>query len=119
MFSTAIYTKGTSTNRGIVSCACADDFVVLCRSEDEAKEALAAVNRLLADRLGLTLSAEKTKVTRFPALSGALFPEHGKLFRHALVALRRHVPQSRPLDTHETAVHAVTPETGQTEIAHG
>ena len=65
MFSTAIYTKGTSTNRGIVSCACADDFVVLCRSEDEAKEAPAAVERLLADRLGLNLSAEKTKVTRF------------------------------------------------------
>ena len=29
------------------------------------KEALAAVERLLADRLGLSLSAEKTKVTRF------------------------------------------------------
>ncbi len=43
----------------------ADDFVVLCRSEDEAKEALTAVERLLADRLGLSLSAEKTKVTRF------------------------------------------------------
>jgi group II intron reverse transcriptase/maturase len=43
----------------------ADDFVVLCRSEDEAKEALARVEHLLADRLGLTLSAEKTKVTRF------------------------------------------------------
>ena len=65
MFSTAIYTRGTSTNRGIVSCACADDFVVLCRSEDEAKEGLAAVERLLADRLGLSLSAEKMEVTRF------------------------------------------------------
>jgi RNA-directed DNA polymerase len=43
----------------------ADDFVVLCRSEDEAKEALALVEHLLADRLGLTLSPEKTKVTRF------------------------------------------------------
>jgi group II intron reverse transcriptase/maturase len=43
----------------------ADDFVVLCRTEDEAKEARATVERLLADRLGLTLSAEKTKVTRF------------------------------------------------------
>jgi len=38
---------------------------VLCRSEDEAKEGLAAVERLLADRLGLSLSAEKTEVTRF------------------------------------------------------
>lgn len=43
----------------------ADDFVVLCRSEHEAKEALALVQRLLGDRLGLSLSPEKTKVTRF------------------------------------------------------
>lgn len=43
----------------------ADDFVVLCRSEGEAKEALALVEQLLADRLGLSLSAQKTKVTRF------------------------------------------------------
>jgi RNA-directed DNA polymerase len=43
----------------------ADDFVVLCRSEHEAKEALAIVTQLLKDRLGLSLSAEKTKVTRF------------------------------------------------------
>ena len=43
----------------------ADDFVVLCRSEQEAKEALALVIQLLEQRLGLTLSPEKTKVTRF------------------------------------------------------
>lgn len=43
----------------------ADDFVVLCRTEDEAKEALTVVEHLLADRLGLSLSPEKTKVTRF------------------------------------------------------
>jgi group II intron reverse transcriptase/maturase len=43
----------------------ADDFVVLCRSEAQAKEALILVEHLLADRLGLSLSAEKTKVTRF------------------------------------------------------
>ena len=43
----------------------ADDFVVLCRSEDESKEALVLVEHLLADRLGLSLSPEKTKVTRF------------------------------------------------------
>jgi len=43
----------------------ADDFVVLCRSEDEAKEALALVEHFVADRLGLSLSLEKTKVTRF------------------------------------------------------
>jgi hypothetical protein len=43
----------------------ADDFVVLCRSEQEAKEALALVQQFLAERLGLALSSEKTKVTRF------------------------------------------------------
>jgi group II intron reverse transcriptase/maturase len=43
----------------------ADDFVVLCRSEDEAKEALGLVQQLLKERLGLSLSPEKTKVTRF------------------------------------------------------
>jgi group II intron reverse transcriptase/maturase len=43
----------------------ADDFVVLCRSESDAKEALALVEHLLADRLGLSLSPQKTKVTRF------------------------------------------------------
>jgi group II intron reverse transcriptase/maturase len=43
----------------------ADDFVVLCESESQAKEALGLVERWLSDRLGLTLSPEKTKVTRF------------------------------------------------------
>jgi group II intron reverse transcriptase/maturase len=43
----------------------ADDFVVLCHSEQEAKEALAVVQQLLDERLGLSLSPEKTKVTRF------------------------------------------------------
>ena len=43
----------------------ADDFVVLCRSEDEAKEALALIEPLLHDRLGLTLSPEKTTITKF------------------------------------------------------
>jgi group II intron reverse transcriptase/maturase len=43
----------------------ADDFVVLCCSRGEAEEALAVVQRLLEDRLGLSLSPEKTRVTRF------------------------------------------------------
>jgi RNA-directed DNA polymerase len=51
--------------RGLRFVRYADDFVVLCRSEQEAKEALAWVQRLLEDRLGLRLSPEKTKVTRF------------------------------------------------------
>jgi group II intron reverse transcriptase/maturase len=43
----------------------ADDFVVLCPSEQEAKEALSVVQQLLDERLGLSLSPAKTKVTRF------------------------------------------------------
>ena len=42
----------------------ADDFVVLCRSEVEAREAHAFAQQRLTD-LGLTLSAEKTKITQF------------------------------------------------------
>jgi RNA-directed DNA polymerase len=43
----------------------ADDFVVLCRGEQEAKEALASVQQFLEERLGLSPSPEKTKATRF------------------------------------------------------
>jgi RNA-directed DNA polymerase len=39
--------------------------VVLCKSQSQAREALALVQRLLKDRLGLELSPEKTMVTRF------------------------------------------------------
>jgi RNA-directed DNA polymerase len=42
----------------------ADDFVVLCRTEAQVQEAHALVQRHL-DGLGRTLSAEKTKVTKF------------------------------------------------------
>ena len=132
----------------------ADDFVVLCHSEDEAKEALTLVEHFIADQLGLTLSPEKTKVTRFHEgfaflgfdiksryvrmraksvenfktkvrritrrshnLDAEMIERnqgHRELFRHALVTLRRCIPQPRPLDTHETAVHEI-----QTEIAGG
>jgi group II intron reverse transcriptase/maturase len=43
----------------------ADDFVVLCKSEHQAKEALELVGKLLADQLGLALSPEKTHLTTF------------------------------------------------------
>ena len=43
----------------------ADDFVVLCQTESQAKEALTLVEHLLADQLGLSLSPEKTKISRF------------------------------------------------------
>jgi RNA-directed DNA polymerase len=43
----------------------ADDFVVLCQSQDQAKEALAFVQHVLEQQLGLQLSQEKTKVTSY------------------------------------------------------
>jgi group II intron reverse transcriptase/maturase len=43
----------------------ADDFVVLCQSQNQAKEALAFVQHVLEQRLGLQLSQEKTKVTSY------------------------------------------------------
>jgi RNA-directed DNA polymerase len=42
----------------------ADDFVVLCRTAEEVKEAHGLVERHLT-QVGLTLSAEKTKLTQF------------------------------------------------------
>jgi len=42
----------------------ADDFVVLCRTETKAREAHDLVQQRLS-QLGLTLSPEKTKITRF------------------------------------------------------
>jgi len=43
----------------------ADDFVVLCQTQDQAKEALTLVEQVLEQRLGLQLSREKTKVTSY------------------------------------------------------
>src|SRR5438132_2005980 len=43
----------------------ADDFVVLCQSQDQAKEALAFVQQVLEQRLKLHLSPEKTQVTSY------------------------------------------------------
>jgi len=51
--------------RGFRFARYADDFVVLGRTEAQAKEALALIQPLLADRLGLELSPEKTRVTKF------------------------------------------------------
>ncbi len=42
----------------------ADDFVVLCQTEAQVREAVALVQQQLTS-LGLTLSAEKTKMTKF------------------------------------------------------
>jgi RNA-directed DNA polymerase len=51
-------------NAGFRHVRYADDFVVLCQTETQVKEAHELVQQHLA-QIGLTLSAEKTKVTRF------------------------------------------------------
>jgi group II intron reverse transcriptase/maturase len=51
--------------RGLRLVRYADDFVVLARSESQAKEALDLVQAYLAGQLGLSLSPEKTRVTTF------------------------------------------------------
>jgi RNA-directed DNA polymerase len=43
----------------------ADDFVILCRSAQRAREARTQVEAFLGEHLGLTLNNEKTKVTTF------------------------------------------------------
>ena len=43
----------------------ADDFVVLCQSEEQAKEAMDSVASFLTSQLGLELSPEKTHITTF------------------------------------------------------
>ena len=43
----------------------ADDFVIVCRTEGEAQEALGVVKRVLETELGLKLSPEKTKISKF------------------------------------------------------
>lgn len=43
----------------------ADDFVVVCPSNEQAQEALLLVSRVLNDELGLSLSPEKTKITTY------------------------------------------------------
>jgi group II intron reverse transcriptase/maturase len=43
----------------------ADDFVVLCRRHAQAKQALAFVDNLIRQDLGLNLSPSKTKITNF------------------------------------------------------
>jgi len=50
---------------GICFVRYADDFVVLCRTQRRAKEALLRVERFLNDQLGLKFSPEKTYVTTF------------------------------------------------------
>ena len=40
----------------------ADDFKIMCRNYNEAKRTLIALEKWIKERLGLTLSKEKTKI---------------------------------------------------------
>lgn len=63
----------------------ADDFVVLCQTPDQAKEALAFVQQVLEGRLKLQLSREKTKVTSL-----------GKGYQFLGFSIRSHSRRMRP-----------------------
>jgi RNA-directed DNA polymerase len=43
----------------------ADDFVIVCRTKAEAEKALALVRQVLNEELGLKLSEEKTRITKY------------------------------------------------------
>ena len=43
----------------------ADDFVIVCRTQQQAQEALTLVRRVLENDLGLQLSPQKTKITTY------------------------------------------------------
>ena len=53
-----------NSKRGFRFVRYADDFVVLCQTQSQAEEALALVTQTLTD-LGLSLSAEKTRITTY------------------------------------------------------
>jgi CRISPR-associated protein Cas1 len=86
------------TRRGFRLVRYADDFVILCRSEDQAKEALFAVQETLGC-LGLKIKADKTVITPFDAGFTFLGIRFGGQFDDALVqdaALQRTVFLARP-----------------------
>ena len=84
----------------------ADDFVVLCSTEDEAKEARALVETFVTDRLGLSLSPEKTKVTRFHEgfcflgfdIKSRFVRMRDKSVENLKTKIRRITPRSQNLD---------------------
>jgi RNA-directed DNA polymerase len=55
----------TLTELGYQHVRYADDFVILCRTKTQADKALILVKEIIEDRLGLTLSEEKTRVSSF------------------------------------------------------
>lgn len=86
-------------NRGYRFVRYADDFVVLCRSESQAKEARTEVEHLLQTRLGLQLSPEKTKVTTF---------REGFAFLGFVITSQTVQMRAKSVENFKTKVRAVT-----------
>jgi group II intron reverse transcriptase/maturase len=77
----------------------ADDFVVLGKSEAQVQEAHALVQQHL-DRIGLTLSAEKTKVTKF---------REGFAFLGFTITARSVTMRAKAVEKYKTKIRDLTP----------
>lgn len=77
----------------------ADDFVILCRTEREAKEALSMIQPLLRDQLGLELNLEKTVVTTF---------RKGFAFLGFLIRSRTVTMRTKAVERFKTKVRGLT-----------
>lgn len=84
----------------------ADDFVILCKTEQQAKEALDFAKAILEDRMQLELSPEKTKICQLKdgfEFLGFRFGSHGTTVRKKSIekfkdAVRNCTIRSRNLD---------------------
>lgn len=77
----------------------ADDFVVLCKSAVKVQEAHAWVQQHL-DRIGLTLSAEKTKMTKF---------REGFAFLGFTITARSVTMRATAVEKYKTKIRELTP----------
>ena len=77
----------------------ADDFVVLCRSMDRAKEAMDLVRHVVEGELGLELHPEKTRVVRY---------SDGFEFLGFSIARRRTQMRAKAVEAFKTKVRAIT-----------
>lgn len=85
----------------------ADDFVILCKTEQQAKEALDCAKAILEQEMQLELSAEKTKICQLKdgfEFLGFRFGSHGITIRSKSIekfkdAVRKCTVRSRNLDT--------------------
>ena len=77
----------------------ADDFVVLCQNETQVQEAVELVQQCLTS-LGLTLSAEKTKTTKF---------REGFAFLGFVISSWSVAPRPKSMEKFKTKIRELTP----------